>query len=250
MNVDGKELMYSDGESVYILSGAKEKECIFSNSERVTPCFSELIQHRINGSDSLPPQHVCITCAKSFAGQYFSVYSEVNNRSIVYLNNQFDVQLIASNVSSYQLTNNRKILFVIRHDGSITKTDRKGNTSILLDEDAATFCITSDGNKVFYLSSEGEVFCLNGAKKAALITDEFDCSLLYRRILYRGEKFIYAIDGNLYMSTGGKGKKIATIDEDIVDIICDNFTIQIFTGEGSNQHYYISTDGKEFQKVY
>lgn len=247
-NIDGEELLYSDGEHVYILQKAKEKTRIPINSEYASPCFSYMTTKDTSDSSMLNQSFFWIwsaSAAKTFAGHYYS-----SGAGFFYLDDQFNVQMLSSKYEDYYITEDNKNVFLLDSQGAIKKLDQKANSVVLLEDEAESFAATSDGSKVFYLNSVGELYCIKGSQKPKLICDDLDTSKIGRWNVFKGKTLYYISDGELYSTTGDKGKKVGTFDGEVTSLFCDDFFIIVQSKDGSDEHYYFSTDGKEFQKVY
>lgn len=248
ININGEELLYSDGEHAYVLQKAKERTRISIDGVYAAPCFAAIFTKDAPDSFNLYQDFSWIggvSAAKTFAGHYYSFVG-----GIFYLDDQMNAQWISSKSGSYDFTDDNKYVFLLDSLGTIQKLDQKANSVVLLEEEAESFAVTSDGSKVFYMDRLGELYCIKGSRKPTLICDDMDASEIGHWDVFKGKTLYYMSDGELYSTTGNKGKKVGSFDGDVISITCNDFFVIVRSKDGSDEHYYFSTDGKEFQKVY
>ena len=232
-NFDMSEIVYNTDDKAYI--SVKGKTPVKLSSSTVFPVLPSNIAAQFNVSSSIYQYRIGV---KSFTEKFFSTGSKV-----VYLTKKYETNTAASGVDDAYLADDGKTIIYLKDDSIRKVNGTKGNAEAvtLVEEDAKELWITADGKTIFFENVDGELFSQKGTSKAKLITDEKVDDL----DIFKGKTLYYVVDGELYATTSGKGKKIGKL-EDISWIIASDYRVDVKLSDGS---IYTATNGKSFKLI-
>ena len=185
---------------------------------------------------------VCLFAFTSIIGNYF--YNR-DDAKIVRLNKDMSTTAVAKSVSSYQYQvakDGKTIIFM--KDDQVKKVNgtAKEPESVKIVDEVEGFAATGDCKMIFY-SQDGEVYAVKSSGgKGQKVSDEIEAGALYK-----DNTFLYSVDEVLYSSTGGKGQKLASFDDDISNIYTRGKIVFVQLEDGT---YLYSTNAKTFKVLY
>ena len=234
-NIDLTEVLVYDGEKTVYSAKGGEKQTALKFSPTIVYPNSLLIE-----ADS--PSTGTVYGVKSFIGNYF--YNR-DDAKIVRLNKDMSTTAVAKSVSSYQYQvakDGKTIIFM--KDDQVKKVNgtAKEPESVKIVDEVEGFAATGDGKMIFY-SQDGEVYAVKSSGgKGQKVSDEIEAGALYK-----DNTFLYSVDEVLYSSTGGKGQKLASFDDDISNIYTRGKIVFVQLEDGT---YLYSTNAKTFKVLY
>ena len=234
-NIDLTEVLVYDGEKTVYSAKGGEKQTALKFSPTIVYPNSLLIE-----ADS--PSTGTVYGVKSFIGNYF--YNR-DDAKIVRLNKDMSTTAVAKSVSSYQYQvakDGKTIIFM--KDDQVKKVNgtAKEPESVKIVDEVEGFAATGDCKMIFY-SQDGEVYAVKSSGgKGQKVSDEIEAGALYK-----DNTFLYSVDEVLYSSTGGKGQKLASFDDDISNIYTKGKIIFVQLEDGT---YLYSTNAKTFTVLY
>lgn len=113
-----------------------------------------------------------------------------------------DAVKLASDVSSYSVSESGKCVTYLTKDGKLYQHDLKDKEKI--DSDVESYRVSKDGKKLFFIDSDDKLYFKNGNKDKEKMASDVD------RIQFVDEKFSYVYytkDENLYKQKPGKDKE-------------------------------------------
>ena len=230
-NIDLTEVLVYDGEkTVYSANGGEKKTAFKYDPSIITP----LRTHRNYAGGGI------VYGVKSFIGSY-----AYNDGKLVRLNRDMSTTSVAKGITSGLVrlaSDGKTVLF--QKDDQIKKVNgaaKEPESTKIIDEVEGFVC-TEDGKTIFY-SVDGELYSIKASGgKGTKITDEFEDV-----DLYKGTTLIYSSDDVLYSSTGGKGQKMASFDDDISSVSASGKVVIVKLKDGTRLY---STNGKTFKVLF
>ncbi len=193
----------------------------------------------------------------SFANTYYIT----NDDSVYRIDGKFESTKILSNVTDPQLAVDGKTIIYQDYD-CIKKLDGskdKAKGIELVERDVIAFIATYNGDAIYYLTQDDELYYQKGKGNPVLIDDDVyavdlmgyytDSSQLFT--LYKGNKLFYVKDGELYVSTNGKkGRTVSGIDGTVSEIYSDKWEyLTVHAYDGFETQVYHTSDGENFELV-
>lgn len=211
-NNDYSELIYSFDNKSYITVDGKDKQKL-GNREMHGMLQRKGAQAK---SESFPFLGFrMVYSMDTFAGTAM----QTSDYEIVYLNNNYEVSKIASDVMQYAVAVDGKTLAYIS-DGSLYVAKigpDAAENAIEIDsmEDVTEIDISADGSLLYYINSEDELYCLKGkdfSKSKKIADDVYNAGYCFDG---DNSNFFFLVDfikdsGTLYVSkNGGERKRVA-----------------------------------------
>ena len=153
---------------------------------------------------------------------------------LVWLGKDLETHTVASNLdlNLFTLLEDGKTAYYVKN-GSLRRIDasKEGAEAETITEDVAWFWVSMDGKNIYYYQEDEGIFAKSGKDKAVLVSDEVDIMSGGDLV---GNSFYYIIDGELYCSDGGRGKRIASFDGLATDVF-----------SGGSRFLAVELDGRE-----
>ncbi|MBQ8799882.1 MAG: zinc ribbon domain-containing protein [Lachnospiraceae bacterium] len=241
LNKDHTELLFNSEGKTYVSVNAGEK--IKVSGKRLNSV--EYPEAVATGSGTLRTErgsiYVSYTGVDTFKEKVMYSSSE---DTLVYVKDNFEDEKLASDVSSYAISENYDTL-VYLDDGELIKvTDfHKGGIKTDLDDDAEARSMYAAGDlkKIYYLNNDGELYCFSGKKSKKI--DEDVTSV---RVSEDGTYCYYVVEGEkcCYSKNGAKGKEILDDDDYSMSLYRSYGTVYMEATEKGYVDVY-RLDGKE-----
>ena len=231
-NFDMTEIVYNADGKAYI--SVKGKEPVKISSSGIDLVLPHNTAVYFDSNSSVYQRRIGV---KSFTEKFFTAGSKV-----IYLTKKYEANTVASGVDYAYLADDGKTVIYLKDDSirKVNGTKANANHVTLVKEDAYSFLITADGKTIFFMNDDGEIFSQKGTSKAKLITDE----KVYTLDIFKGKTLYYVVDGELYATTSGKGKKVGKFNDDVDYIIASDYRVDVELSDGS---IYTATNGKSFK---
>jgi hypothetical protein len=178
----------------------------------------------------------------SFADTLF--YNDSNG--ITRINGKFETESVVKNVAGAYLADDGKTVVYKKND-SLYKVDASktnAETVKLVDGGVASFVAVDDGSAVYYANDDGELYYQKGTGKPVLVGDYAQDGNL---AVFKGKTLYYISDGELYVSSGAKGKLVSQFDDKVISVGAGTYAITVQTTDGTDRYTYRSTDGKTWE---
>ena len=183
---------------------------------------------------------------ESFTGRFYLV-SDGEYNSIYYLNSSLESVRVVRRVRNSYVASDGKTLIYTDENYNLYRVDGTKDLAepeLLVKEDCYSFVPTADGKTIFFENEDEELIAYAGGKTTR-VSNAVDGGLEFRA-LYAGKTLVYVDDGELYLSSGGKGEQVRGLDQDVYEIRCGNSFILI----NAEDEIFYSTDGTNFTSVY
>lgn len=222
LNAGHTELIYTiDGDGTYFVQDGGEPERI--SRDALYPAEP--------GSFSSYDYYYnwCTVPTKTFESVLLS-----RSDKLVWLGKDLETHTVASNLdlNLFTLLEDGKTAYYVKN-GSLRRIDasKEGAEAETITEDVAWFWVSMDGKNIYYYQEDEGIFAKSGKDKAVLVSDEVDIMSGGDLV---GNSFYYIIDGELYCSDGGRGKRIASFDGLATDVF-----------SGGSRFLAVELDGRE-----
>lgn len=172
------------------------------------------------------------------------------NKKLQYLDDNLKAYDVATNVESPILSSDGKRVVYQSTSNEIYRVDgssESGRNAAMLSPEyigtAETMCVSSSGNKIYLLKSNGDLYCNN-----QLIDTNVDTEKFRSGQIFDGEKLIYIKAGQAYVSEGSTPYKITGLESEYVSevygecyypMICIEHSVK--NGGKSSGYYYIQS---------
>ncbi|MDR1689948.1 MAG: zinc ribbon domain-containing protein [Clostridiales bacterium] len=260
----------SDRSKSYISRDGGKKESLSDEriNKVITPNGTKSLHRFQNGMVDIYP-------ISSFSDTYYKTLDYVSYFVKIYhITKQYKAIDIADDndtTSEVFLANDGKTLIYLQ-SGRIYKVngmEENPNTEVLVSEDANQLFAVSDGSAVFFTNEDNELYYQKGKSKPKLVSsdepiDEYDPRSI-RFAVFKGDSLYYAVDNELYFSSGAKGKLVNEFDYNIYSInveggavIVSTYTVDngynsnsniIYSAESLSLYKYRSIDGRNFELI-
>lgn len=210
LNKDHTELMYLSDGKTYVSVDAGEK--IKVSGKRLSSV--EYPEAVATGSGKLLTERGYISISYTGVDTFkekvmYSYYED----ALMYVKSDFETEKLASDVSSYVISDDYDTLVYIDNGELVKVTDfQKGGTKTDLDDDAEARILYADGNLkyIYYLNYDGELYCFSGKKSKKIAED-----VTSARVSADG-KYCYYVEESekcCYSKNGSKGKELMEDDD-------------------------------------
>ncbi len=169
-----------------------------------------------------------------------------------YINSKYEVTRAVRGAEAGWIASDNKTVIYMKDNNSIYSingTNENAEPKELVDGEADNLiAVLPNGAGFFYVSEDEEILFQKGAGKPKVVTDEFDCySNMY---LFKNKTQYYAIDDEVFASTGGRGKTVKGIDlDEVLYINCTPNYVQVRGNLDGESVTYRSWDGTSFKLV-
>jgi hypothetical protein len=165
---------------------------------------------------------------------------------IIRINGRYETDSIAKEVYEVYLAQDGNTLTYSRNENiyKVNGKKSKDDATQIVDGDVFTFLATIDGRAVYYINEDGEIFYQKGTGKSVSVTNDvtgFDFTL------FKGKTFYYVSDDELYVSSGGKGKRVDGFNGEVKGVSGGMHTLSVTADDDGEILFYRSTDGKKFE---
>ena len=243
-NTDLSQVVYESGGRTYVSLGGGERTGL---SGRVyyfvmpqgTAGFSAYGRVRVLG-------------IKDFSNTFY-----VNrDDALVNIDKKHEAQSVARSVDTAYVANDGKTITYLRENNRLFKvngTKRNAEPLRLTEETSTWFLSTAKGDAVFYVTEDErddlyELRYQKGDGKSVLVTDGEIDGVSYE--LYKGEVLFYISDGELFVSSGERGRRVGGFNGDVTSVQAGMFDVVVTVRDGSERAVYRSTDGVAFSEIY
>jgi len=245
LNSNHNELLFAF-ESKYYLSIDGEERIKIGNYTYLRPILPD-------NASSMGTQFV--SAVNSFIGTLM-VYCEDGIYGIGYIDENYEMQEVIKNIGSYRnyvyLTDDYNTVYYVRNESLYMATRELNFEPEKLISDVEYYQVSSDGKKIYYVNSDGELLCRYKDVDKMIAEDVSTYSL---SITDKGTVFFLTdySDGSgiLYRCSDGKNK--VRVADDVYTVYVYPEYIKYYTEMDSNNEYildiYISTNEKDFNKV-
>lgn len=245
LNSNHNELLFAF-ESKYYLSIGGEERIKIGNYTYLRPILPD-------NASNMGTQFV--SSVNSFVGTLM-VYCEDGTYGIGYIDDNYEMQEVIKNIGSYRnyvyLTDDYNTVYYIRNESLYMATRELNFEPEKLISDVEYYQVSSDGKKIYYVNSDGELLCRYKDEDKMIAEDVSTYSL---SITDKGTVFFLTdySDGSgiLYRCSDGKNK--VRVADDVYTVYVYPEYIKYYTEMDSNNEYtidiYISTNEKDFKKV-
>jgi hypothetical protein len=238
-NKDLSQILYSDsdsGKTYAVLKGEEKKSLSGSIYAFIAPNNTQYYNH--------------VYGIKSFANTLYVS----DGGDIIRIDSKFETSSVAKKISeSYiYLASDGKTLIYRKNDDiyKVNALKKEPSPEKLVNGDVIMFLAVNKGSAVYFANNENELYYQKGKGEPELIGDDIDLSSSYAYYSYisvfKDKTLYYISDGELYSSTGKKGKVISSFDDDVELVGGGSFTIWARTEDSA----YSSSDGKKWTLQY
>ena len=170
--------------------------------------------------------------------------------AVVRINSRYEAESVAKNIESYDisLSEDGKTLAYLKNDRLYRMNVLDANAEPLLvnDEKIYDFKATYDGGATYYVNYDSEIYFQKSTSKPVSVV--FD--KIYNWGMFKNNSLYYISGGDLYVSSGDKGKMVRGIDGKVIDFYMAPSAIRLWANDGDDILHYRSTDGKIFNLMY
>jgi hypothetical protein len=238
LNKDHSELIFTaDGKNYITVKGGEKVK--IGSSYGMYPLM-------VSGSASTYryDQYVVITCGLStFKGSIL-----YNTDGDVYkLNKNLETDRIVGSASG-RININNKTLFYLKNNNLYKISMEEDAESVKLAEDVTSFCVTSDGNIVYYITEDSELRYIKGNKDSKKIADDvYTMSISGKDVLFFLTDYAKNSGTLYYSKTCSEKKRIA---DDVAEINVTTTGVFYYEDDGDDLYNVYSSNGNEkFEKI-
>jgi len=185
----------------------------------------------------------------SFANTFYNANS---NKSVMYINNKFESNSVVKNADMSYLASDGSTLLYLKNDKVYKVNGRASNASESAvelvkksDDDISGFGMIKNGSAIYFVNTDGVLYYQKGTGKPVKVTDDFDGGDYFNK----ANKLFYIYEDELYVSSGGKGKKVPSIEGDVNGVTATAHYVLVTASDGNETYYYISANGAKFELI-
>lgn len=237
-NQDNTQLLFWSGDNCYVTEKGGDKVKVTGMSSAGS--FYAIYDRYLSGN---------AWSSSSTVGQLQGHYYYDDENSLIYIDKDWNAEVISSNVSLACADDSGKTVFYLEN-GRLYKIDGAGAEAERLASDIFSFVCTSDGAAVYYIDSDGTLWYQKGTKSAQRIADDVE-SLTITHDDYA----LYLTDYNsnsgiLYASKGGSsGSRIADDVYRIATISTVAYYYTDYDSSAGTYDLYAATKKTKFSRL-
>ncbi|MDR1642736.1 MAG: zinc ribbon domain-containing protein [Clostridiales bacterium] len=170
------------------------------------------------------------------------------NSDIVRVNSKFDTTSVAKKVeNNVYLASNGKTLIYMKND-SIYKINalKENDDAVKLVNKITSYVAANNGNTVYYINDDAEVYSQKGTGKAVKIGDDCEIVSFGRFGVFKDKTLYYVSDGELCSSKGKSGKIVTGINDEILGVVSTPNRFFVLIKDGKTISSLHSYDGAKW----
>jgi hypothetical protein len=257
-NKDVSQVIIDLGNECYIIVNGEVTEKLSDNTREritpVTPYSTSQRKYRIfyDSYDliNMAPNMDYIS-SLNFANSFY----RAGTGDLIHINNKYKADIIAESAEFAYLSDDAKTLTYMQDENiyRLNAASKFAKPKMIVSGDILSFVAVSDGSAIFYLTENNKLYYQKGRGKPVLVSDNIQSDLIWRRYwegkMFAGKTIYYTSGGELYHSSGEKGKPVSGIEGEIVSVSAGLYETLVNTKENGESFLYYSTDGVNFSLI-
>ncbi|MDR1687878.1 MAG: zinc ribbon domain-containing protein [Clostridiales bacterium] len=185
----------------------------------------------------------------------YSFYKSAEG-TLIHIDSENETNFISQDARFTYLSDSGNILTYMRRDRGIYKLDftsKNAKPERIVPGDFRFFVALNDGQSVFYVNEDNEMYYKKGNKERVLVAENIQYEQFWemgwKANIFAGKTIYYMNDGELYFSSGEEGKPVSGIEGEIESVNAGFTDTLVNTTNNGESFLYYSTDGVNFELI-